>query len=173
MSTLATHAGASPLESAPRMTRAEAEEFVYHEARLLDDGLHREWLELFAPDGVYWIPSNGADNDPRSHVAIVFDNVDQLRGRISRYESGRVVQELPSRTVHVVTNVEVAGDSAPDEVSVECAVVVHEVHVSRKSYYPGRCSYRLRDTPDGWRIVSKKLALIDNDLFYDGLAFMF
>lgn len=158
------------------MTRAEAEDFVYHEARLLDDGRHRDWLDLFSADGMYWIPSNDADHDPARHVAIVYDNVDQLRARISRYETGRVVQELPSRTLHVVTNVTVAPagtDGPDDEVVLECAVVVHEVHVSRKSYYPGRCTYRLRRTPDGWRIVFKKLALIDNDLFYDGLAFMF
>ena len=36
--------------------RARLEEFVIHEARLLDERRFREWMELFADDGTYWVP---------------------------------------------------------------------------------------------------------------------
>ena len=37
--------------------RAELEAFVLAEARLLDERRFAAWLELFAEDGVYWVPS--------------------------------------------------------------------------------------------------------------------
>ena len=35
-------------------------DFVAHEARLLDERRHDEWLALFADDGRYWVPLQGA-----------------------------------------------------------------------------------------------------------------
>ncbi|MDT7556456.1 MAG: hypothetical protein QOI68_926, partial [Pseudonocardiales bacterium] len=86
------------------MRRADAEDFVYAEAALLDGGRFGEWLELFAEDGVYWVPANEADNDPERHVSIIYDTRDGLADRIARYQLGRVVQEVPSRTLHLVGN---------------------------------------------------------------------
>ncbi len=37
-------------------TRDEAERFLYHEARLLDERRLDGWLALFTPDGIYWLP---------------------------------------------------------------------------------------------------------------------
>jgi len=35
-------------------------ELVAHEARLLDERRHDEWLALFTEDGRYWVPLQGA-----------------------------------------------------------------------------------------------------------------
>ena len=32
------------------------EQFLYHEARLLDEQRLEEWLELFTDDATYWVP---------------------------------------------------------------------------------------------------------------------
>ena len=34
----------------------DVEQFLYREARLLDERRFREWLELFAADVRYWMP---------------------------------------------------------------------------------------------------------------------
>ena len=44
------HAGKS-------LTVAECEQFLVHEARLLDEGRFDEWLSLFTPDAWYWVPA--------------------------------------------------------------------------------------------------------------------
>lgn len=31
-------------------------DFVYHEARLIDEKRFDEWYELFADDALYWMP---------------------------------------------------------------------------------------------------------------------
>jgi len=39
-----------------RLTRQEAEDFLFDEARLLDERLFEAWLHLFTADGLYGIP---------------------------------------------------------------------------------------------------------------------
>ena len=40
----------------PELQR-EIEQFLYAEARKLDDGRYRDWLALFTEDGHYWMPA--------------------------------------------------------------------------------------------------------------------
>lgn len=159
-----------------QLTRADAEEFVYDEVALLDAGRYRDWLELFAEDGVYWVPSNELDHDPDRHVSIIYDTRVQLADRITRLELGRVVQELPSRTLHLVGNVRLRPDgSAGGEqrtVDVAAAMSIHEVHRDRAAVHPAHCHYRLRPTSHGWRIGLKKVALLDNDQYFGNLAYL-
>jgi 3-phenylpropionate/cinnamic acid dioxygenase small subunit len=155
------------------MRRADAEDFVYAEAALLDGARFGEWLELFAEDGVYWVPANEADNDPERHVSIIYDTRDGLADRIARYQLGRVVQEVPSRTLHLVGNVRVVEDAEPDVVEVTAAMVLYEVHGSRTTVHPAQCRYLLTPGPEGWRIVLKKVAFLDNDQYFPNLAYLF
>jgi len=39
------------------------EQFLYHEARLLDTQQYDEWLALFADDSTYWLPLEQAQQD--------------------------------------------------------------------------------------------------------------
>lgn len=158
------------------ISRTQAEEFLHHEADLLDDGRHRDWLGLLAPDAIYWVPSNELDHDPDKHVSIIYDTVPQLDDRLTRYELGRVVQEIPSRTLHLFGNIKVvdpAPDVAPDLVEIRCGLALYEVHGQRNVTYPAHCRYLLRSEGDEWRIVLKKVAFLGNDQYFQNLAFVF
>jgi 3-phenylpropionate/cinnamic acid dioxygenase small subunit len=158
------------------ISRAQAEDFLHHEAELIDDGRHREWLALFAPDAIYWVPSNELDNDPNQHISIIYDTVAQLGDRITRYELGRVVQEIPSRTLHLLGNIRVvepSPDVAPDLVEIRCGLALYEVPGQRNVTYPAHCRYLLRAEGSDWRIVLKKVAFLANDQYLQNLAFVF
>jgi benzoate/toluate 1,2-dioxygenase subunit beta len=43
--------------------RAEIEQFLYKEARLLDTQKFEEWLDLFTEDACYWVPAGRDDID--------------------------------------------------------------------------------------------------------------
>ncbi|MBV8111708.1 MAG: hypothetical protein JO012_18275, partial [Hyphomicrobiales bacterium] len=51
----ASRAPAPP--AAAGIDRAAFETFLIQEARLLDERRFREWMELFAEDGTYWVPA--------------------------------------------------------------------------------------------------------------------
>ena len=41
----------------PEISRAEAENLLYREAALLDEGSWDDWLALFTEDAVFWMPA--------------------------------------------------------------------------------------------------------------------
>src|SRR5215469_14369458 len=92
----------------PNLSRSEAEDILYREARLLDDRCYREWLELFGEDARYWIPCNGEGTDPEREITLVYDDLPRLRDRVERLASGVAhAQTPPSRTKRLISNVEV------------------------------------------------------------------
>ena len=46
------------------LDRSKIENFLYHEARLMDEHAYADWLALFTGDARYWVPSNDDDADP-------------------------------------------------------------------------------------------------------------
>src|ERR687894_379022 len=47
----------------PALTRQDAEDFLYREAALLDEGRLDEWLALFTDDGLYRLPVASGDDE--------------------------------------------------------------------------------------------------------------
>src|SRR5262249_29263862 len=98
--------------------REEVEEFLYHEAELLDERRFREWLELFTEDAHYWMPVRdnrltgpGEGTGELSGRAGTFysdDTPSPLRLRVERLYPGVAWAELPpSRPRHLISNVRI------------------------------------------------------------------
>ena len=173
-----------PHDEGPRvtLTRREAEDFLYAEARLLDGQRLEEWLELFAPEGIYWVPID-EDTDPERSPSIIYDDAVQRSKRVYQLLQGpRYAQVPPSRTLHQISNVEVEETDSEGEVSVWCNTVVFElrpgdhqglqVALGTQRALVGRCQYRLRQASGRWMIVLKKVLLIDRDLPLSNLTFI-
>ena len=54
--------------------RDEFRQLLEREARLLDQLRYDEWLAMYAPECVYWVPSTPNRGDPRREIAIMFDD---------------------------------------------------------------------------------------------------
>ena len=52
----------------------KVEEFLFHEARLLDTGRLEEWLALFTDDATYWVPLERDQKDPYETSSIIHDD---------------------------------------------------------------------------------------------------
>jgi 3-phenylpropionate/cinnamic acid dioxygenase small subunit len=156
------------------LSRAEAEDYLHIESALLDNGDHEKWLDLFADDARYWVPCNQLDHSASNHVSLIYDTKQSLAQRIMRLKRGRLVQEIPSRTLHQISNVRTdpCADNA-DMVDVKAGLVVFEQHLGVSSVYPAHCRYLLRHEDDGWRIVLKHVALLANDSFLPTMTFLF
>jgi 3-phenylpropionate/cinnamic acid dioxygenase small subunit len=103
--------------------RARVEAFLIHETALLDERRYAEWIELFTPDGVYWVPANRDDTDPKTHVSLVYDNVARLRERLVRADSGMFwAQDPPTRATRVIGNLSLAPDGT--DLLASCRLVL-------------------------------------------------
>src|SRR5262249_24925119 len=77
--------------------RAPLEEFLIHEARLLDERRFREWMELFAEDGTYWVPAAPDQASPFDQASLFYDDRELMKTRVERLEHPRIhVQTPPS-----------------------------------------------------------------------------
>src|SRR5262249_51822019 len=92
---------------ASRELRLDIEEFLIHEAALLDRRRLIEWIEIFAEDGVYVIPSTDHhDPDLARDLTIIQDDYFLLEQRVSSLLTRSAHAEYPhSRTRRLVTNV--------------------------------------------------------------------
>lgn len=127
--------------------RLAIEDFLYHEAALLDEWRLDEWLELFTPDARYTVPSTDLPRgDPASTLILIEDNIDRIRGRVERLKSRRAHREFPSsRTRRLITNVRVL-EQRDDEIEITANFVVYRFRRSSDAYV-GRYLYTL--VPDG------------------------
>ena len=93
--------------------RDRCAQLLAREARLLDERKFEDWLGLFAPECLYWVPGTPG-GDPRKEVAVCFDDRRSLEGRVYRLRTGYAWSQVPaSRTARVVGNVEVFRTSEP------------------------------------------------------------
>jgi 3-phenylpropionate/cinnamic acid dioxygenase small subunit len=148
------------------------ENFLLHEARLLDERRFREWMALFTEDGTYWVPAVPDQSSPFNQVSLFFDDRDLMNTRISRLEHPRMhIQSPASRTVHLINNVtveQVDADRATYEVS--SVVVMYESRADEQRTFAGRQTHTLQIEADQFRIQQKRVNLINCDTSFGPIA---
>ena len=172
----------------------EVEQFLYREARLLDERRFREWLELFTDDVRYWMGAR-SNRYPRSSKAIsilspnryveddhtrddelsIFDeSKETLSGRVARLETGMAwAEDPPSRTRHLITNIEVAGDAGA-ELTVHSNFIVYRSRAeTEQDFYVGARQDLLRRVDGALRIARRKLTLDQNVLSAKNVSIFF
>ena len=112
-------------------TWIEVQQFLFHEAQLLDDGREREWLALLADDIEYAIPvrvtkERAAGKGFSSEAFHMQEDHGMLETRIERLETEYAwAEDPPSRTRRYVTNVRAEWASTPDELLVKSNLLVY------------------------------------------------
>lgn len=144
---------------------SDIEAFVLREARLLDEQRYAEWLDLFADDALYWIPTRPNQASPHDALSIVYEPKSLLAVRVERLSRKEMhVQSPPSRTMHHVSAVEVDGDEA------RSALIVAEWRAGEARWFAARVIHKLRNGPSGLRIVLKRVDLIDGEAPHRAIA---
>jgi len=142
------------------ITRAEVEDFLYHEADLLDEWRLDEWLTLYTDDAHYAIPCNDdPGGDPARDLMLIDDNRFRMGARVERLNSRKAHREYPhSNTRHMITNVRL-GAWDGDELPVRASFVVWRFRGGRAADYVGQYFYRLLYRDGALRIRDKRVVL--------------
>jgi p-cumate 2,3-dioxygenase beta subunit len=146
-------------DAAALLRRLEVEDFLFHEAELLDHWRLHDWLELFTEDCRYIVPATDLpEGDPRVTLSLIDDDSARLRGRVERLSSARAYREFPwSRTRRLITNVRVSG--GPPELIVTASFAVFRYRKGDEQALVGGYDYRLVEGPEGLRIREKRSTL--------------
>jgi len=141
------------------------ERFLFHEARLLDEWRFEEWLQLFHPDGRYWVPQQWKQNDPVNHMSLYWEDVPLLRMRIDRLLHARTTSQMPrSRTAHQITNllVEPSDAESADLVAV-ASFTMAEYRRGETRWFTGHTRHELIAEGENFLIRLKRIDLLDCD----------
>jgi 3-phenylpropionate/cinnamic acid dioxygenase small subunit len=147
---------------------AAAQAFLNREARLLDGRRFSEWLELFAEDGIYWVPVVPDATNPIGAVSFAFDDCRRLTDRVYWLDTGMVYsQSPPSRTRRIVSGVDVTTDAVTGNRLIRCNFAIHESRLTTSHIYAGWVGYVV--LPDE-KIKLKQVNLLDSDQVHDILT---
>jgi len=153
-------------------------ELIDLEARQLDDWRLDDWLALFDESAIYWIPIDEA-SDPATSPSIIYEDRASLAMRIEQLmRQNRPAQSPRSRLLHQVTNVELSLEG--DQASARYGLVVFEVRAGdrrqggqgNRHFHAGTCRMRFVKREAGWRILEKRVVLLDRDLPQESLSYL-
>jgi benzoate/toluate 1,2-dioxygenase subunit beta len=155
-----------------RLSRPDAEDILYSEARVLDDVRYRDWLAMLTSDAVYWMPCNGDGVDPTREVTLVYENFTKLSDRVDRLMSGVAhAQSPPSKTKRLISNVQIDG-ADENAATVLSGFILYELRRGKERIFAGRYEHRMRFEDGRWKIAAKKTVLVNNDEVIDNLTFI-
>ncbi|WP_299417190.1 aromatic-ring-hydroxylating dioxygenase subunit beta [uncultured Sulfitobacter sp.] len=85
------------------VSRDQLIDFIYDEVRLLDEGRYDEWLALWLPDAMYWMPLDYKQSDPINETSLLYEDLFMLKLRVERLNGARTFSQKPkSRCHHVI-----------------------------------------------------------------------
>lgn len=149
----------------------EIEQFLYREARCLDEERYSDWLAMLTDDIHYWMPLNEnrfrRDRRPEigeHDVAIYNERRRDLEMRVARFESRLVwIEDPPNRTRHVITNIEANWIEQPTEAEVLSNFTVHRSRREIDSaILAGNRVDRVRTVDGQWKLCRRKIVLAQN-----------
>ena len=149
-----------------KVSRTEVEDFLFHEAALLDEWRLDEWQTLLTDDAHYLIPPNDdLDGDYRNSLFIIADDRERIRQRIIRVLDPNCHAEYPkSRTQRIVGNVRILSQDG-DHLEVAANYICYRYRrYERVGQYVGNYRYKLVRKGTSFLIKEKKVVIQANEL---------
>ena len=143
------------------------EQFLYHEAHLLDTQRYEDWLALFTGDATYWVPLEQSQQDPEQTSSLIYDDrtLLELRVRQMRHPRAHARAPLP-RTVHQVGNIVVS------DLVVRSTLTVVEFRQEKQRVWAGLVEHLLKRNGDSFRIARKRIDLVNSEGEIEGLTIL-
>jgi p-cumate 2,3-dioxygenase beta subunit len=148
------------------VTRAQVEDFLYHEAALLDGWQLDAWEKLLTDDAAYYVPPNDhLESDHRTTLFIVADDRERIRQRVIRINDPNCHAEYPkSRTRRMISNVRIINVEG-DLVTVSANFVCYRFRrYERVREYVGGYRYILKQVGDSFRIKERRVLIDAHEL---------
>lgn len=137
------------------------QQFLFREARLLDERRLQEWLALYTDDAEYWVPYAWEQKSPKDHVSLFYETKSLLSMRIDRLERELSPLDSPmARVNHYLTNVTVEEGA---ELGARAHLLFVEHRRDEQRWFAGRASWRLRPRGAEFLIAAKRVDLLNAD----------
>jgi benzoate/toluate 1,2-dioxygenase subunit beta len=146
-------------------------QFLYREARFLDDREFEKWVDCYHPNAEFWMPAwddNGeTTEDPQREISLIYySNRGGLEDRVFRIRTDRSsATSLPEpRTGHNITNVEIL-EHRGDQVDVRFNWFTLYYRYDNVDTYFGTSFYTI-DLSGSQPVILKKKVVLKNDYIH-------
>lgn len=143
----------------------DLENFLYREARFIDEKRWDEWAALFTDEGDYWVPATRGQPDPTHHVSIIYEKSLLRAVRLKRYNHPNAMSLQPvPHSLHLISNVLLDDYDASDQVCVvNSRFIMVEYRRDKQQIFGGAATHTLERADTSWKIRRKKVDLVNCD----------
>jgi 3-phenylpropionate/cinnamic acid dioxygenase small subunit len=155
-------------------TREALVDFLYAEARMLDEGRFEEWLTLWMPDGIYWMPLDYRQTDPHTVTSLLHEDLFMLRLRVERLKGQRTFSQKPKSRCHHVLNRPFVDEYDPDANRYVTNTAMHyvETRLDDQFLLAVTATHHLRVVDGAIRIAMKRVDLVNCDAAFGNIQLL-
>ncbi len=145
----------------------DVENLLYRQAALLDAKCWQQWIDLFADDGIYWMPIALEQTDWAGQPSIFAEDKLIMEIRMGRLTHPNAWSQAPMwATSHLVGNVVIEAVS-PDRVEVCSRFQMMELRRDTVRHFGGTYRHTLLRGPPGFRIGHQRVDMMNGQAVYD------
>jgi len=143
-------------------------QFLFKQAELLDTKQWQPWIDLFTPDGVYWMPPEPSYKTWDGQPAIFAEDRNLMTVRMKRVLHPDAWSQRPLwETNHVVSNVVIDKVAPNGDVVVKSRFHMMELRRDDVRHFAGAYRHELRKTKEGFRIKLQRVDMTNAQAAYD------
>jgi 3-phenylpropionate/cinnamic acid dioxygenase small subunit len=153
--------------SAQSSLQHQVEQFLFYQSELLDQKQWAAYIDLFAPEGVYWMPVTPDQTEWLDSPSIFAEDRHMMEIRMGRVQHPNAWSQAPQwGTSHVIGNVviESAGES---EVVVRSRFQMVELRRDQLRHFAGTYRHTLARKGDDFQIVLQRVDLLNGQAPFD------
>ncbi|MCO4825734.1 MAG: aromatic-ring-hydroxylating dioxygenase subunit beta [Amylibacter sp.] len=147
-------------------------DFIYDEVRMLDEGRYDDWLALWLPDGMYWMPLEYKQEDPINQTSLLYEDMFMLKLRVERLNGVRTFSQKPkSRCHHVIQRPfvdEVNGDRFVTNTSMHYV----ETRLDEQQLLALTARHDLALVDGTLRIAAKRVDILNSDAAFRNIQLL-
>jgi benzoate/toluate 1,2-dioxygenase beta subunit len=144
------------------------EQFLYKQADLLDTKQWQKWIDLFTPDGIYWMPPEASYKTWEGQPAIFAEDKNLMTVRMNRVLHPDAWSQRPLwGTNHIVSNVVIEKITPKGDVHVRSRFHMLELRRDDVRHFAGTYTHHLQKTKTGYRIKLQRVDMTNAQAAYD------
>jgi len=146
-------------------------DFIYAEARMLDEQRFEDWLQLFTEDARYWMPLAPGQEDPLLHTSLLYEDKLLLRVRVERLAGARTYSQQPrSRSHHLLQQPSIERvDRDAGTCTLRTAFHYVETRLDTQTLFAGWATHDLVTEDSALRIKLKRVDLVNCDAAFGNI----
>jgi 3-phenylpropionate/cinnamic acid dioxygenase small subunit len=146
----------------------DVEQFLYRQAQALDAKAWKDWIDLFTPDGIYWMPPDASYKTWDGQPAIFAEDKNLMTVRMLRVLHPDAWSQRPLwGTNHVVSNVVVKKVAKNGDVEVTSRFHMLEMRRDDIRHFAGSYLHVLKKTKQGYKIKLQRVDMTNAQAAYD------